>query len=42
MIKSKGEKMGFSGFMAIALCVIATGAILYLAIDATKKSPLSN
>jgi hypothetical protein len=30
--------MGFSGFLALALCVIATGAILYIAIDATKKA----
>ncbi|GAX87520.1 conserved hypothetical protein [Lebetimonas natsushimae] len=30
--------MGFSGFIALALCVIATGAILYIAIDATKKA----
>jgi hypothetical protein len=30
--------MGFSGFMALVLCVVATGAMLYLAIDATKKA----
>ena len=30
--------MGFSGFMAVALCVIATGMMLYIAIDAVKKS----
>ncbi len=34
--------MGFSGFMAIALCVIATGMMLYIAIDAIKKSPVKN
>jgi hypothetical protein len=34
--------MGFSGFMALAMCVIATGAILYLAIDAIKKSPIKD
>ena len=34
--------MGFSGFMAVALCVIATGAMLYLAIDAVKKSPIKD
>ncbi len=31
--------MGFSGFMAIALCVIATGMMLYIVVDAVKKSP---
>ncbi|GAB6044578.1 hypothetical protein JCM11957_01760 [Caminibacter profundus] len=40
MTKIKGEKMGFSGLMAVALCVIATGAMLYIAIDAAKKSPI--
>jgi hypothetical protein len=30
--------MGFSGFMALVLCVIATFAMLYIAIDAAKKS----
>ncbi len=34
--------MGFSGFMALALCVIATGAILCLAFDAIKKSPIKD
>jgi hypothetical protein len=34
--------MGFSGFMAIALCVIATGMMLYIAIDALKKSPANS
>jgi len=34
--------MGFSGFMAVALCVIATGMMLYIAIDATKKSPVKD
>jgi hypothetical protein len=28
--------MGFSGFLALALCVIATGAMLWIAIDAAK------
>ena len=32
--------MGFSGFVAVSLCVIATGIMLYIAIDAIKKSPL--
>ncbi len=30
--------MGFSGFMALVLCVVATFAMLYIAIDAAKKS----
>ncbi len=30
--------MGFSGFVAVLLCVIATGAMLYLALDAINKS----
>jgi len=34
--------MGFSGFLGVALCVIATGIMLYIAIDAVKKSPLKN
>ena len=34
--------MGFSGFLAIALCVIATGAILSIAISAIKKSPIAD
>ncbi|ROR41201.1 hypothetical protein EDC58_0686 [Caminibacter pacificus] len=34
--------MGFSGFMALVLCVVATGAMLYIAIDATKKSPVKD
>jgi hypothetical protein len=34
--------MGFSGFLAIALCVIATGAILSIAISATKQSPIKD
>ena len=32
---------GFSGFLAVA-CVIATGAILSIAISATKKSPIKD
>jgi hypothetical protein len=34
----KGANMGFSGFMALVLCVVATGAMLYIAIDAAKKA----
>ena len=34
--------MGFSGFIEIALCVIATGMMLYIAIDAAKKSPIKD
>jgi len=34
--------MGFSGFIAVSLCVIATGVMLYLAIDAIKKSPIKD
>ena len=34
--------MGFSGFMALALCVIATGAMLSVAISALKKSPIKD
>jgi len=30
--------MGFSGFMAVALCVIATGMMLSIAISAAKKA----
>jgi len=30
--------MGFSGFIALALCVIATFAMLSIAIGASKKS----
>ena len=32
--------IGFSGFMAVALCVIATGMMLSVAIGAAKKSPI--
>ena len=32
--------MGFSGFMALVLCVAAIGMMLYVAIDAAKKSPI--
>jgi len=34
--------MGFSGFIAIALCVIATGAMLSIAISASKNSPIKD
>ena len=34
--------MGFSGFMALVLCVVATGMMLYIAIDAAKKSPIKD
>ena len=34
--------MGFSGFLAIALSVIATGAILSIAISAAKQSPIKD
>jgi len=34
--------MGFSGFLAIALCVIATGMMLSVAISAAKKSPIKD
>ncbi len=33
--------MGFSGFVAVLFCVIAAGVMLYLAVDAIKKSPLN-
>ena len=33
--------MGFSGFVAVLLCVIATGIMLFIAVDANKKSPLN-
>ncbi len=32
--------MGFGGFIAVAMCVIATGMILSIAAGAVKKSPL--
>ncbi len=32
--------MGFSGFIALLLCVIAAGAILCLPYNAIKNSPL--
>ena len=34
--------MGFSGFIAVALCVIATGIMLWIAADAIKKSPIKD
>ena len=34
--------MGFSGFLGVGLCVVATALILYLAIDAINKTPLKN
>jgi hypothetical protein len=33
---------GFSGFVAIAMCVAATFMMLYIALDATKKSPIKD
>ncbi len=30
--------MGFSGFIALLLCVVATGAMLCIALDAAKKA----
>jgi hypothetical protein len=33
--------MGFSGFIAIAMCVIATGLMLAIAKGAISKSPLN-
>ena len=30
--------MGFSGFVAVAMCVIATALMLSIAIDAIKKA----
>jgi len=30
--------MGFSGFMAVALCVIATGMMLSIALSAAKNA----
>ena len=34
--------MGFSGFMAVALCFIATGLMLSVALSAIKKSPIKD
>jgi hypothetical protein len=34
--------IGFSGFIALAMCVVATGAILCLAYGAIKKSPIKD
>ena len=33
---------GFSGFVAIAMCVTATFMMLYVAIDAARKSPIKD
>ena len=38
----KGDKMGFSGFIAVALCVIATGMMLSIVAGAVKKSPIKD
>lgn len=34
--------MGFSGFMALVLCVVATGMMLWVVSDAVKKSPIKD
>ncbi len=34
--------MGFSGFMALVLCVVATGMMLWVVADAIKKSPIKD
>jgi len=34
--------MGFSGFMALVLCVAATGMMLWVVADAIKKSPIKD
>ena len=34
--------MGFSGFMALVLCVVATGMMLWVVADAVKKSPIKD
>ncbi len=34
--------IGFSGFMAVAFCFIATGMMLSIAISAAKKSPIKD
>ena len=34
--------MGFSGFIAVALCVIATGMMLGIVASAVKKSPIKD
>jgi hypothetical protein len=34
----KGEKMGFSGFIAVAMCVIATFLMLSIVTGALKKA----
>jgi len=34
--------MGFSGFMALVLCVVATGMMLSVVADAVKKSPIKD
>ena len=34
--------MGFSGFIALVLCVVATGMMLWVVADAIKKSPIKD